>query len=104
MPATQLQSKYITDLAVRKTKEFKEVKELLVSSAIVSADAEIIANAGTIDDINYHLTEQQASAFIDALTATQDPARGRVYSKKRIEKATALVDDIKETISRWDFS
>jgi transcriptional/translational regulatory protein YebC/TACO1 len=102
--ATETQSKYIADLVVLKTKEFKEVKELLYSNNIVSADAEIVAAASTIAEITNALTEQQASAFIDVLIATKEPVRGRVYSKRRIESATALVDDIKATIAGWDFS
>lgn len=101
--ATETQSKYIADLVVLKTKEFKEVKELLVSNAIVGADAEIVKTAGTIDEITHALTDQQASALIDVLVATKEPARGRLYSKKRIEGATALVDDIKKTIGDWSF-
>lgn len=101
--ATETQSKYIADLVVLKTKEFKEVKELLVSNAIVGADAEIVKTAGTIDEITHALTDQQASALIDVLVAAKEPARGRVYSKKRIEGATALVDDIKKTIGDWSF-
>lgn len=101
--ASQNQSKYIADLVVKKTKEFKEVKELLVSSEIVSADAEVVKTAGTIDEITHALTDLQASKFIDVLVATKDPARGEVYSKKRIEQASGLVDDIKKTIAGWSF-
>ena len=90
-------------MVVLKTKEFKEVKELLTSNAIVGADAELVATAQSIDEITHALTDQQASAFIDVLIAAKEPARGRVYSKKRIEGATALVDDIKKTISDWSF-
>jgi hypothetical protein len=102
--ATETQSKYIADLVVLKTKEFKEVKELLTSNAIVGADATTVANAESIDEITHALTDRQASAFIDVLIATKEPVRGRVYSKRRIESASALVDDIKQTVSGWDFS
>lgn len=102
--ATETQSKYIADLVVLKTKEFKEVKELLTSNAIVGTDATIVANAESIDEITHALTDRQASAFIDVLIATKEPVRGRVYSKRRIESASALVDDIKQTVSGWDFS
>lgn len=101
--ATENQSKYITDLVVVKTKEFKEVKEMLTSNAIVGADAEIVANAQSIDEINHALTEQQASAFIDVLIGTQEPARSRVYSKRRVEQTVGLLDDIKSTIADWSF-
>lgn len=101
--ATQPQSKYIADLVVLKTKEFKEVKELLTSNDIVGADAELVANAQSIDEISHALTEQQASTFIDLLIATKEPVRGRVYSKRRIEQASALVDDIKKTVADWSF-
>lgn len=101
--SSQDQSKYIADLVVLKTKEFKEVKELLLANEIVSADAEIVKTAGTIDEITHALTDLQASKFIDVLTATKDPARGSVYSKRRIEQASSLVTDIKKTISEWSF-
>lgn len=101
--ATQDQSKYIADLVVKKTKEFKEVKELLVSSEIVKADAEIVKSAGSIDEITHALTDLQASKFIEILIATKEPSRGRAYSKRRVEQAAALVDDIKGTIAGWSF-
>jgi len=97
------QSKYIADLVVLKTKEFKEVKELLLANEIVSADAEIVKTAQSIDEITHALTDQQASKFIDVLVGTKEPARGRAYSKKRVEQASGLVDDIKGTIAGWTF-
>ncbi len=101
--ATENQSKYIRDLVVIKTKEFKEVKELLVANAIVGADAEIVKTAGTIDEITHALTDAQATAFIDILVAAKEPARGNAYSKKRVSQASALVEDIKSTIAGWTF-
>lgn len=101
--ASENQTKFIADLVVKKTKEFKEVKELLFSSSIVSPDAETVKNATTIDEISHALTDLQASKFIDVLTASKDPARGTVYSKRRIEQASTLVSDIKKTISDWSF-
>jgi hypothetical protein len=97
------QSKYIADLAVIKTKEFKEVKELLLASDIVGENAEIVKNAQTIAEITNALTDLQASKFIDLLAAAKEPARGTSYSKKRIEKVTAALDDIKKDIDAWDF-
>ena len=101
--ASEIQSKYIADLAVKKTKEFKEVKELLIANEIIGADAEIVKHAQTIAEITHALTDLQASKLIDVLVATKDPARGTAYSKKRIEKLTALLDDIKKDIDDWDF-
>ena len=101
--SSQDQSKYIADLVVLKTKEFKEVKELLLANEIVSADAEIVKTAQSIDEITHALTDQQASRLIDVLVATKEPARGRVYSKKRVEQASGLVEDIKSTIAGWTF-
>ena len=101
--ATDSQSKYIADLAVLKTKEFKEVKELLLASDIISDSAELVNNAGTIAEITHALTDLQASKFIDVLIATKEPARGRVYSQRRMTAAAALVEDIKATIDGWDF-
>lgn len=101
--ATETQSKYIADLAVLKTKEFKEVKELLMASGIVSDNAEIVKNAGTIAEITNALTDLQASKFIDLLIATKEPARGTVYSKNRIRKAIGEIEHIQATINGWGF-
>src|SRR5690349_2255836 len=95
------QSKYIADLAVAKTKEFKEVKELLKANEIIGADATIVDNAQTIAEITAALTDLQASKLIDVLIATKEPKRGTSYSKKRIEKVTAALDDIKKDIDAW---
>lgn len=101
--ATDTQSKYIADLAVKKTKEFKEVKELLLSSGIVGDNSETVAGATSIAEITHALTDAQASRFIDALIANKTPERGRVYSKKRIERTISALDDIKATIDGWSF-
>lgn len=101
--ATQEQSSYIADLVVLKTKEFKEVKEMLVANEIVKADSETVATAQSIDEITHALTDEQASRFIDVLVATKEPSRGREYSKRRIEQASGLVEDIKSTIAGWTF-
>jgi len=101
--SSETQSKYIADLAVAKTKEFKEVKELLTANEIIGADAEIVKTAGTIAEITHALTDLQASKFIDVLIATKEPQRTTVYSKKRIEKVTTLLDEIKKDIDAWDF-
>jgi hypothetical protein len=101
--ASETQSKYIADLAVAKTKEFKEVKELLIANEIIGADAEIVKSAATIAEITHALTDLQASKLIDALIATKEPQRGAAYSKKRIEKVTTILDDIKKDIDAWDF-
>lgn len=98
------QSSYISDLAVLKTKEFKEVKELLLANGVVSDKAEIVKNAQSIAEITAALTDSQASQFIDVLIAAKEPARARVYSQKRIEGAIAAVDEIKAIIDSWDFS
>lgn len=97
------QSKYIADLAVAKTKEFKEVKELLKANDIIGADATIVDNAQTIAEITNALTDLQASKLIDVLVGTKEPTRGTSYSKKRIEKVTAALEDIKKDIDAWDF-
>ena len=101
--ASEIQSKYIADLAVKKTKEFKEVRELLFANEIVSADAEIVKNAQTIAEITNALTDLQASKFIDVLVSTKEPERGTAYSKKRITNVTTILDDIKAEIDAWDF-
>lgn len=101
--ATETQSKYIADLVVMKTKEFKEVKELLTSNAIVGPDAEIVATAQDIHEITHALTEAQASRFIDVLIATKEPTRSREYAKRRVEQTIGALDDIKKTIADWSF-
>jgi hypothetical protein len=101
--ATQTQSKYISDLAVIKTKEFKEVKELLIANGIVGDNAEIVKNAQSMAEITAALTDLQASKFIDVLIQTKTPARSRTYSDKRVQRTVALVDDIKATIDDWGF-
>ena len=102
--ATPTQVSYINDLAVLKTKEFKEVKELLIANGIVSADSEIVTNAASLAEISNALTDMQASRLIDALIAAKEPSRGRVYSEKRISKATGELEHITATINGWVFS
>jgi hypothetical protein len=102
--STPAQTSYIADLAVLKTKEFKEVKELLVSQAIVAADSETVATAGTLAEICNALTDQQATQLINALIAAKAPERGRVYAQSRIKKTIAGLDGVKSTIAEWDFN
>lgn len=101
--ATETQSKYIADLAVVKTKEFKEVKELLLANDIIGADAELVKNAQSIAEITHALDDGQASKLIDVLIATKEPARAKVYAKGRILKTVSVLDDIKATIDDWGF-
>jgi hypothetical protein len=101
--ATEAQRKYIADLAVIKTKEFKEVKEMLVASGIVGENAETVQNAQSIAEITHALDDLQASRFIDVLIATKTPARGRAYSQRRVETTVRVLDDIKDTIDNWEF-
>lgn len=101
--ASEAQNKYIADLTVLKTKEFKEVKELLQSSGIVGDHAEIVDNAQTIAEITNALTDLQASRFIDVLIKTKEPARDTKYSAKRINYATGELEHIKAIINGWDF-
>lgn len=102
--ANQSQANYITDLAVLKTKEFKEVKEILVASEIVKDNSAIVMGAASLAEITNALTDLQASKFIDVLIARPAPARSNVYSTGRIKKATAALEDIQKEISNWDFS
>lgn len=101
--ASESQNKYIADLAVKKTKEFKEVKELLMSSGIVGEQAETVKDAQTIAAINNALTDLQASQFIDLLIKTKEPTRDTSYSQKRIQKVTDILDSIKKEVDAWDF-
>ena len=102
--SSQSQSSYIADLAVLKTKEFKEVKELIIAKGIVGEDAAIVRDAQSIAEITNALTDLQASQLIDTLIAAKEPTRDTTYSQKRIDKATSLLDDIKKTIDGWDFA
>lgn len=101
--ATPAQRSYISDLAVLKTKEFKEVKELILSSGIVSEKAELVKNAESIAEITHSLTNLQASKFIDVLIKTKQPLRSRVYSTRRLEATNTALESIKKTIDGWDF-
>lgn len=97
------QRSYIEGLAVAKTKEFKEVKEILVASEIVKDTSETVMQAQSIAEITDALDDGQASRFIDVLIQTKAPARGRVYSQKRVEATVKTLDDIKKTIDNWGF-
>jgi len=101
--ATEAQTKYILDLAVLKTKEFKEVKELLYSAEIVKPGAQIVANATGLAEISNALTDLQASRLIDVLIAAKEPTRSRVYATGRVRKTIAALDDIKASIEDWGF-
>jgi hypothetical protein len=101
--ATPNQRDYIADLAVMKTKEFKEVKELLIASNIVADGAKTVGQADTLAEITNALSNHQASKFIDALIAAKEPARSRVYAQKRVEQTAALLDTIKTKVSGWNF-
>lgn len=102
--ASQSQSKYIADLAVLKTKEFKEVKELLVAAEIVKDGSQTVMGAQTLGEITNALTDLQASKFIDVLIARPAPKRDSAYSIGRIKKATAALEDVQSEINNWDFS
>lgn len=101
--ASEAQSKYIADLVPLKTKEFKEVKELLISSGIVGDKAETVNAAGTIAEITHALDDLQASKFIDVLIQTKEPVRDTAYSKRRISAATGELEHIQATIDGWGF-
>lgn len=101
--ASQAQSKYIADLAVLKTKEFKEVKEMLVASEIVKDTSKTVMEAESMAEITAALDDRQASRFIDVLVAAKAPKRERAYSPRRVEKTISALDSIKEEIAEWDF-
>lgn len=101
--ATELQTNYIADLAVLKTKEFKEVKELIFANNIAAEGSKIVGDAASIAEITNALTDKQASQLIDVLVSARTPERGRIYSPNRINRATAALDDVKATIDDWGF-
>lgn len=101
--ASPTQTKYIQDLAVIKTKEFKELKELLFANAIVDAGSEVIAGAETAAQICNALTDLQASRLIDALVMTKEPARSNAYAPARVKKTVAALDDVRAAIDGWGF-
>lgn len=100
--ATQLQKDYINDLAVKKVKEFKEFKEVLIANEIVKADTDT-ANAKTLDEITNRLTDKQAADLIEVLIARAEPYRDENYADKRIKKVIEIVEDIKNQIGNWSF-
>lgn len=101
--ATETQKKYIADLAVLKTKEFKEVKELLVANDIVKDSSDTVMKAQSIAEITNALDDGQASRFIDVLINAKAPARGRTYSERRVNATITGLEDIKKTIDGWSF-
>lgn len=101
--STRAQTRYILDLAVVKTKEYKEVKELLYSNDIVSQDSVIVEQAASLSDVVNALTDAQASRLIDVLVDMKVPSRSRVYSDNRVRKAIRLLDEIKQEINDWTF-
>lgn len=102
--STPAQISYITDLAVQKTKEFKEVKELIIARNIASGDSQTIANATTTADICNAMTDLQASQLIDALIATREPNRSKSYAQNRVKKTVATLDNIKAVVAAWNFN
>lgn len=101
--STPNQSSYITDLAVIKTKELKEVKELLISKGIVGDDHTVVAQANTLNEITNAITDLQASNLIDALIAKETPTRSRTYSDKRVGNTVSALEKIKADIHGWTF-
>ena len=101
--ATPAQTKYIEDLAVIKTKEFKEVKELLIAKGIIGENAETVKTADSLAQVANALTDAQASRFIDALVEHKAPARANAYAANRAKRTIAALDDIKNTINNWGF-
>lgn len=99
--ASKSQAEYIRDLAIKKLKEFKEFKELLVAENIT--DGETALKAGNISDAVHALTDLQASRLIDILAARQTPKRSTSYSTKRVKGVVEILDAIKRDIDNWDF-
>jgi len=102
--ATDTQRSYIKDLSVQRLKEFKEFKEMLYANEIVEKDAEIVANADSIDAILDATTDLQASKMIEALLAKHVPVRSKTYSTTRSMKTIEGLDDLKEKIRSWNFN
>lgn len=101
--ASPAQTKYIQDLAVIKTKEFKELKELLYANSIVDASSDVVGAAATAAEICNALTDLQASRLIDVLVTAKEPTRGNAYGAGRVKKTIAALDDIKGDIAGWGF-
>ena len=101
--ASSIQRRYIKDLAVKKLKEFKEFKEMIISAGIVSADAKTVSNADSIDAILDATTDLQASKIIDVLVAKSTPVRSRVYSNRRAKETVDLLDKIIAETGEWSF-
>lgn len=95
------QNEYIRNLAIRKLKEFKEFRELVLANDI--SNGEIVRNANNMADILNALTDLQASRLIDLLISKPEPVRNRGYSEKRITQASNLLDEILQDIDGWEF-
>lgn len=100
--ASQAQNSYIQDLAVKKTKEFKEVKELIIAQGI-SENNQKVRDAETLAEIVNALTDIQASKLIDALIAKEEPKRDTRYADARIKKAADLLEEVQADIADWGF-
>lgn len=101
--STQAQNDYIHDLAVKKTKEFKEVKELIVAKGIIKNN-DTVMQAATLAEIVNALTDLQASKLIEALIEKPEPKRDTRYADARMKKAIELLDEVREDIADWDFN
>lgn len=99
--ATANQRQYASDLAVKKTKEFKELKELAVSAGVT--DGETAKNATSASELMNALDQWQISRLIEALIAKDEPIRGNRYTDRRLKEMITTLDDIKAKIADWGF-
>lgn len=102
MTATPTQRLYIKNLAVKKTKEFKEVKEMVIANQIVGENAELVKNAQSLDEITDNIDPAQATRLIEALIAKDEPKRG-TFSDRRVKQMIDGLADIIGIIDDWDF-
>lgn len=99
--STQAQVDYIRNLSIKKVKEFKEFREMVMSHNIT--DAETALNAENQAEMLNAMTDAQASQVIDALIAKPEPNWQRRYSDKRIKQASDLLDEVLKDIEEWTF-
>lgn len=101
--ATVNQLKLIKQLATDKTADFKEFKEFVLKSEIVSENNETIKKSLSSSEIINALTDWQASKIIDKLEEMPDLIRLEEYDAEDLKKINAKIKKIKQKIEDWSF-
>lgn len=101
--ATVNQLKLIKQLATDKMTDFKEFKEFVLKSEIVSENNETIKKSLSSSEIINALTDWQASKIIDKLEEKPDLIRLEEYDAEDLKKINAKIKKIKQKIDDWSF-